>query len=96
MTATVIFTFVSAGILNFQMSFKDVCTADAAFGFTCPGHNTFFTSAVFWGTLSPKRLFGPGRRYNMMLLGFPIGIMMPLGESPACPSCIATRGYHGE
>jgi OPT family oligopeptide transporter len=77
MVATLIFTFVSAGILNFQMSFKDVCTKNAQFGFTCPGHNTFFTSAVFWGTLSPKRLFGPGRRYNMMLLGFPIGIMIP-------------------
>lgn len=80
MVATLIFTFVSAGILNFQMSFKDVCTAKAAFGFTCPGHNTFFTSAVFWGTLSPNRLFGPGRRYNMMLLGFPIGILVPIGE----------------
>jgi OPT family oligopeptide transporter len=78
--ATLIFTFVSAGILNFQMSFKDVCTKNAAFGFTCPGHNTFFTSAVFWGTLSPKRLFGPGRRYNLMLLGFPVGIMLPISE----------------
>ena len=35
--ATLIFTFISAGILNFQMSFKDVCTSKAAFGFTCPG-----------------------------------------------------------
>jgi hypothetical protein len=87
MVATLIFTFVSAGILNFQMSFKDVCTKDAQFGFTCPGHNTFFTSAVFWGTLSPKRLFGPGRRYNMMLLGFPIGIMLPLGEFSCASGC---------
>ena len=87
MVATLIFTFVSAGILNFQMSFKDVCTKNAQFGFTCPGHNTFFTSAVFWGTLSPKRLFGPGRRYNLMLLGFPIGIMLPIGEFPHALRC---------
>jgi OPT family oligopeptide transporter len=40
MVATLIFTFVSSGILNFQMSFKDVCTPKAQFGFTCPGHNT--------------------------------------------------------
>ena len=77
MVATLINCFISAALLNFQMSFKDVCTADAAFSFSCPGQNTFFTSAVFWGTLSPKRLFGPGRRYNLMLLGFPIGFALP-------------------
>lgn len=93
MVATLIFTFVSAGILNFQMSFKDVCTPTAQFGFTCPGHNTFFTSAIFWGTLSPKRLFGPGRRYNLMLLGFPVGIIIPMSESQATylPSLVLIR-----
>jgi hypothetical protein len=41
---------------------------------SCPGANTFFTSAVFWGTLGPARLFGKGGRYSLMLLGFPVGL----------------------
>ena len=77
MVATLIYCFISTALLNFQMSFKGICTAKAQFSLSCPGQNTFFTSAVFWGTLSPKRLFGPGRRYNIMLLGFPIGFILP-------------------
>ncbi|KAK4688058.1 hypothetical protein P7C73_g2058, partial [Tremellales sp. Uapishka_1] len=77
MLATLISTFVCVGIFNFQLSFKNVCTADATFGFTCPGQNTFFTAAVFWGTLSAKRLFGSGRRYNSLLIGFPVGAVLP-------------------
>ena len=78
--ATLINSLVSAAILNFQMSFKDICTADAAFRFTCPGHNTFFTGAVVWGTIGPSRLFGPDRRYNLLLLGFPIGVLVVLSK----------------
>lgn len=80
--ATLINSFISASILNFQMSFKDICTADAAFRFTCPGQNTFFTGAVFWGTIGPHRLFGPDKRYNLLLLGFPVGVLIPVSESP--------------
>lgn len=76
--ATLIYCFVSSAIFNFAMGFKNICTADASFKFTCPGHRTFFTSAIFWGTLSPKRLFGAGRRYNWMLVGFPLGVLMVL------------------
>jgi len=78
--ATLIYSFVSSGVFNLAMSFKNVCTPQAAFKFSCPNQRTFFTSAIFWGTLSPNRLFGPGRRYNWMLIGFPIGVGMVLGE----------------
>jgi len=80
MIAVLISTFVCTGIFNFQLTFKNVCTKDASFGFTCPGQNTFFTASVFWGTLSAKRLFGPGRRYNNLLIGFPVGLVMPFRE----------------
>jgi OPT family oligopeptide transporter len=80
MVAVLISTFVCTAVFNFQLGFRDVCTADAAFGFTCPGQNTFFTASVFWGTLSPARLFGKGRRYNMLLLGFPVGLVLPFSE----------------
>ncbi|KAL1405976.1 hypothetical protein Q8F55_007658 [Vanrija albida] len=74
--ATLVFCFVQSAIQNFIMGFRDVCTEDAVFGMSCPGSNTFFTSAVFWGTLGPTKLFGPGKRYNMMLLGFPAGFLL--------------------
>jgi hypothetical protein len=78
--ATLVNTFVAASIFNFQMSFPNVCTKDAAFRFICPGQTTFFTGAVFWGTLGPKHLFGAGKRYNLLLLGFPVGVMIPIGK----------------
>ncbi|OCF35911.1 OPT family small oligopeptide transporter [Kwoniella heveanensis BCC8398] len=76
--ATFVSTFICTGVFNFQMNRIDgVCTADAPFGFTCPGINTFFTAAVFWGTLGPKKLFGPGGQYVALLAGFPIGFALP-------------------
>ncbi|GFZ47046.1 hypothetical protein JCM24511_04272 [Saitozyma sp. JCM 24511] len=74
--ATLMYCMVSASIFNFAMGFPDACMADAAFRFTCPNQRTFFTAAIFWGTLSPKRLFGPDKRYNLMLLGFPLGFFL--------------------
>ena len=71
MVATLIYTFVATALLNFQMSFAGICTSEASFGFSCPGQNTFFTSAVFWGTLSPKRLLGPGRAIQPDASWFP-------------------------
>lgn len=79
--ATLIYCLVSAAIFNFAMSFDGICTPDADFNFYCPNQRTFFTAAVFWGTISPKRLFGAGKRYNLMLLGFPLGVGLVLGMS---------------
>ena len=58
MWATFVYSIVSASVFNFAMGFRGVCTEDADFNFTCPGQEQYFTAAVFWGTLSPKRLFG--------------------------------------
>jgi OPT family oligopeptide transporter len=58
MWATFIYCMVSSSIFNFAMGFKDICTETATFNFTCPNQTVYFTAAVFWGTLSPKRLFG--------------------------------------
>ncbi|KAF7372951.1 OPT-domain-containing protein [Mycena sanguinolenta] len=66
--ATVISTFVCTGILNFQMTkIPGVCTLDQPNHFICPDVNTFFTASVLWGTLGPKRMFGPGGIYNGLL-----------------------------
>lgn len=53
--ATMIYCCVSAAVFNFALGFKNVCTPDAAFRFTCPNQRTFYTSAVFWGTCSCER-----------------------------------------
>ncbi|ORX39266.1 oligopeptide transporter 2 [Kockovaella imperatae] len=78
MWATFLYCIVSASIFNFAMSFKGICTRDADFNFTCPGQEQYFTASVFWGTLGPHNLFGKGKRYNMMLLGFPVGVALVL------------------
>ncbi|WVW83737.1 OPT family small oligopeptide transporter [Kwoniella bestiolae CBS 10118] len=74
--ATIIYSIVSALQYNFIMDIKDVCTSDAAFRFTCPSQTSFYTSIIFWGIISPKKLFGKGQQYNMMLLGFPLGFIL--------------------
>jgi len=78
MWATMIYTIVSASIFNFAMGLNGICTPEATFNFTCPGQTVYFTAAVFWGTLSPNRLFGAGKRYNTMLIGFPMGVVLVL------------------
>ena len=77
--ATLVGTFVNVGVINFQLNDIDnICTPQASFKFTCPGIDTFFTAAVFWGTLGPKKLFGPGGQYTALLIGFPVGLLMPV------------------
>ncbi|WWC92468.1 OPT family small oligopeptide transporter [Kwoniella dendrophila CBS 6074] len=79
LVATLVSTLVCTGVFNFQMNkVPNVCTADAPFGFSCPGINTFFTAAVFWGTLGPKKLFGSEGQYKALLIGFPVGLVMPI------------------
>lgn len=78
MAATLLASFVACAIFNFQMSFKDVCTPEAEWGMICPGENTFFTAALFFGLTGPRRMFGTGGRYMLLLLGFPIGVAVTI------------------
>ncbi|KAG4417006.1 hypothetical protein IFR04_009847 [Cadophora malorum] len=78
MIATFVSTFVCIGVLNFQINeIPDVCTPNQSNKFTCPGINTFFTAAVLWGTLGPHKMFGKNGQYTAMLVGFPIGLLLP-------------------
>ncbi|KAK7756427.1 hypothetical protein SLS62_001653 [Diatrype stigma] len=76
--ATLISTFVSAAIMQMQFGLKDVCTSDAPMRFTCPGNNTFFTAAVLWGTIGPRKVFGVYGQYSTILLGWPLGVITPV------------------
>ncbi|KAI5864126.1 OPT-domain-containing protein [Durotheca rogersii] len=78
MAGTFVSTFVSVGVLNFQMNqIPGVCTINAPNRFTCPGINTFFTASVLWGTVGPVKVFGRGGMYTWLLAGFPIGFVTP-------------------
>ncbi|KAI0171718.1 OPT-domain-containing protein [Hypoxylon sp. FL1284] len=76
---TFISTFVSVGVLNFQINkIPNVCTLEAPNRFTCPGINTFFTASVLWGTVGPIKVFGQNGMYTWLLIGFPIGLLIPI------------------
>ncbi|KAH9917385.1 OPT-domain-containing protein [Epithele typhae] len=78
MVATFASTFVSLGILNFQMTgIENVCDPHQKDRFVCPGENTFFTASVLWGTLGPARMFGAGAIYNPLIWCFLIGFVLP-------------------
>ena len=78
MIATLVSTFVCTGVLNFQINqIEGVCEPDQPNHFTCPGINTFFTASVLWGTLGPKKMFGKGGQYTALLVGFPVGLVLP-------------------
>jgi len=79
MFATLVSSFVSTAILNYQMTkIPGVCTPTQKNHFTCPNTNTGFTSVVFWGTLGPKRMFGAGAIYNGLLWFFLAGALLPI------------------
>ncbi|OTA94243.1 hypothetical protein M434DRAFT_384166 [Hypoxylon sp. CO27-5] len=79
MVGTLVSTFVSVGVLNFQINqIPNVCTVNAPNRFTCPGINTFFTASVLWGTVGPIKVFGRGGMYTWLLAGFPIGFVVPI------------------
>ncbi|TVY49363.1 Sexual differentiation process protein [Lachnellula occidentalis] len=78
MIATIVSSIVCTGVLNFQMnSIEGVCTTNQKDHYTCPGINQFFTAAVLWGTIGPKKVFGKGGQYTALLAGFPIGFVLP-------------------
>jgi OPT family small oligopeptide transporter len=77
--ATFISTLVCTAILNYQMTkIPDVCLPKQKDHFTCPQINSFFTASVLWGTLGPKKMFGPGGIYNGLLWCFPLGAVLPI------------------
>lgn len=78
MMATIVSSLVCTGVLNFQMNqIEGVCTSTQKNHYTCPGINQFFTAAVLWGTIGPKKVFGKGGQYTVLLVGFPIGFVLP-------------------
>ncbi|KAH8647115.1 OPT oligopeptide transporter protein-domain-containing protein [Xylariales sp. PMI_506] len=79
MIGTLVSTFVCTGVLNFQMNkIPGVCNADAPDRFICPNINTFFTASILWGTVGSNKVFGKDGMYTLLLIGFPIGLLVPI------------------
>ena len=77
--ATVIAGFVCLGVNHWVLDHvPDICTDSQADRFTCPHTYSFFKSSVLWGVVGPRRLFGPGAPYNILLWCIPIGIVLPI------------------
>lgn len=74
MVPTLVSTFVCVAIVQYQVHLPGVCTENAPYRFYCPGINTFFTAAVLWGTVGPKKMWGVGGQYIETLVGFPLGV----------------------
>jgi hypothetical protein len=41
-------------------------------------YHSFQSQAVFWGTIDPHKMFGPGGQYTKLLIGFPVGFIIPI------------------
>ena len=76
--ATLVSTLISTGLMVFQMKIDNVCTPNAPANMSCPVVHTFFTSSVMWGTIGPRKTFGPGAPYQWLLMGFPAGCALVL------------------
>lgn len=80
MVASVWACFVGLAVCDWQLThIKDLCTPEQVNDFNCAAtYAVFFNSAVQWGAIGPKRLYGEGRTYNHVLFGFLAGALMPI------------------
>ncbi|EEU35797.1 uncharacterized protein NECHADRAFT_94777 [Fusarium vanettenii 77-13-4] len=77
--ATVLSAFISVGVMNFQvLKIENVCQPGQKDKFTCPQMESFFTAAVLFGSLAPRRVFGTGGQYTALLAAFPVGLALPI------------------
>ncbi|EKM60787.1 uncharacterized protein PHACADRAFT_246918 [Phanerochaete carnosa HHB-10118-sp] len=61
-------TFISQGIVDAVLNNNvDACTPLSPNGFTCADNQDFVSSAVIWGAIGSKRIFGPGGLYRSFL-----------------------------
>ncbi|KAJ3218187.1 hypothetical protein HDU67_006449 [Dinochytrium kinnereticum] len=47
-------------------------------GWSATNYNVFLNAGAIWGAIAPARFFGPGSPYQWTLLGFGIGLVLPV------------------
>lgn len=96
MWATLVNGLVCLGVMQFQMhDVENICEADNAMKFTCPGENTFFSASIIWGVIGPKRIFDhqyPTLKW-MFLLGAGVAVLFWAVQT-AIPALIVKRYPH--
>lgn len=74
--ATIVSASVCTGVLSYQMNhIEGVCTPEAELSLYCRDTDSYFKSAVFWGSIGPRRIWGSGGLYTETLMGFPFGVV---------------------
>lgn len=70
-------SFISLAVMNFMIDNVDnYCTPDSKQKFLCPSSNVFFSAAVLWGTIGPKKVFGG--LYPLLQYCFLIGALLSI------------------
>ncbi|KAI0321348.1 OPT oligopeptide transporter [Amylostereum chailletii] len=77
--AAIIGVFSASGMQTWALhNIEDVCAPDQKDFFTCPDLSVFDSSALLWGNIGPKRVFGPGSTYYPIMWFFLIGAFLPI------------------
>ncbi|KAF7585959.1 hypothetical protein BBP40_009768 [Aspergillus hancockii] len=72
-------TLSSVCVLNWSLdNIKDICTADAVNGFSCPFSRTHFNTSLIWGAIGPRRFFNNKLGYHSLLYFFILGAALPV------------------
>jgi OPT family oligopeptide transporter len=65
-------------VINWALEhIPNICTKQAANGFTCPFSRTHFNTSMVWGALGPRRFFSTGSIYRPLLWFFLVGAALP-------------------
>ncbi|KAH6991340.1 OPT oligopeptide transporter protein-domain-containing protein [Ilyonectria sp. MPI-CAGE-AT-0026] len=77
--ATVVASFVSLGLIQYQITSIDgICDSTKQQRWICSGVATNWTSAIVWGALGPRRIFGEASLYKFVPMGLLAGALWPL------------------
>ncbi|KAJ3097388.1 hypothetical protein HDU97_004897 [Phlyctochytrium planicorne] len=71
---------------TFNLTTTQTSTADCLWkiqtepplGWSSTNYNVFLNAGAIWGAIGPARFFGPSSPYFTTLIGFPIGLVLPL------------------
>jgi len=80
LTAAIIGSITQIGTQDWLFAhIPGICNPETA-EWWCPSTQTFHASSILYGLVGPRKLFSPGHGsvYAILLLGFPIGALMPV------------------
>lgn len=80
MAGGVLGSLVAAANWSWLMALPKVCTPEAPFRLLCAAGQSDFSNFMVYGTMF-KKLFGHGGKFTVLFLGFPLGVLVPVGES---------------